>query len=289
MIWLDPSVRVSRYLKKNEVIDILSNQTVYDLFVHLYNEKLVLLTESDPHPVLLFTDISCMVFFVLEAVVHFLVCPYKRRYFLNLYNLLKTFLCITMTISTYFEFRKDIFHINNYNVARMYYAFKSFCALRLLLIFRLHKIYDGLHIMLLSLRHSLKELLLLLFSFLIAIVVYGCLIFSSEIESDMFPTTQIAMWWSLITMTTIGYGDFYPTSTWGYVIGVICAINGIIVIALPIAAIASVFNSLYSRNADYRKHLSEVKKQFNKNNSYGNEPINCVGTDVTKTGKENVK
>lgn len=118
--------------------------------------------------------------------------------------------------------------------------------------------------MILSLKHSRKELGLLMFSFVIAVVVYGCLMFSAEIETEMFPSTQIAMWWSLITMTTVGYGDFYPVSTWGYIVGIFCAVNGIIVLALPVAAIASTFSGFYSRNADLQKHIAEVKKQDEK-------------------------
>ena len=260
MIWLDPSVRVSLYLTKNADADALEDQEIYDYFVYVFNDKITLLIFTDPNKALLCVDLFCVVFFNLEAIVHFLVCPNKCRYFLNMYHLLKIFLCISMVISTIFEFRKDLLYVDE-KIGEVYHAFKSFCAFRLLLIFRLHKIYDGLHIMLLSLRYSVKELLLLLFSFLIAVIVYGCLIYSAEIDSEMFPSTQIALWWSLITMTTIGYGDFYPTTTWGYVVGVICAINGIIVLALPIAAVASTFSNLYSRNAEFQNHIIEVRKQ----------------------------
>ncbi|XP_060587058.1 potassium voltage-gated channel protein egl-36-like [Ruditapes philippinarum] len=264
IIWLDPSVRVSPYLTKDvELDDVLEDQQLYDYLVYIadINEKIIRLVLLDPHQALLCLDLFCVVFFVLETIVHFLVCPIKRKYFLNVYNWLKIFLCIAMLVSVVLEFRKDLLKVNDYAIGEMYHFFKSCCALRLLLIFRLHKIYDALHIMLLSVRYSVKELLLLLFSFLIAVIVYGCLIFASEIESTMFASPQISMWWSLITMTTIGYGDFYPTTTRGYVVGILCAINGIIVLALPIAAIASTFSNLYSRNAEFQKHLTEVRKQ----------------------------
>ena len=85
--------------------------------------------------------------------------------------------------------------------------------------------------------------------------------FSFEIESDMFPTTQITMWWTVITMTTVGYGDFYPVSTFGYVVGVVCAITGIIVLALPVAAISGTFSNLFSRNSELQRHKQAVKEQ----------------------------
>jgi ABC-type phosphate transport system permease subunit len=67
------------------------------------------------------------------------------------------------------------------------------------------------------------------------------------------------MWWAVITMTTVGYGDFYPVSTFGYILGVVCAINGIIVLALPIAAIAGVFSNLFSRNSEFQRHKKAVR------------------------------
>lgn len=215
---------------------------------------------SDPHPILFALDMFCIVFFIMEAILHIVACPNKLRYFKDVSHVSKIVLCISMVISTFFEIRKDKL-IYSYTFGYLYFVCKSLNVTRLLLIFRLHRIYNRLHVMMLSLVHSCKELALLLFSFLVAVVIYGCLIFSAEITSTMFESTYISMWWSLITMTTIGYGDFYPTTRFGYIVGVICALNGIIVLALPIAAIAGTFSNLFSRNNDYQRHVMAATNQ----------------------------
>jgi hypothetical protein len=99
------------------------------------------------------------------------------------------------------------------------------------------------------------------------------MIFSAEIQSTMFENTYISLWWSLITMTTIGYGDFYPTTTYGYIVGMICAVNGIVVLALPIAAIAGTFSNMFSRNADYQRHKTAATKQIEFNNKSDISPV----------------
>ena len=45
-----------------------------------------------------------------------------------------------------------------------------------------------------------------------------------------------SMWWVILTMTTVGYGDFYPVTVAGRVIGFICCINGICSIALMVTS-----------------------------------------------------
>ena len=74
----------------------------------------------------------------------------------------------------------------------------------------------------------------------------GVLIFSSLVyvfENDdpdsSFITMLDAYWWALITMTTVGYGDIVPTTPTGKVIGSMCAITGVLVVALPIPIIGN--------------------------------------------------
>lgn len=51
-------------------------------------------------------------------------------------------------------------------------------------------------------------------------------------------------------MTTVGYGDMCPISPWGRLIGSMCAIAGVLTIALPVPVIVSNFNYFYSRETE---------------------------------------
>ena len=59
-----------------------------------------------------------------------------------------------------------------------------------------------------------------------------------------------AFWWAVVTMTTVGYGDMTPVSAWGRLIGSMCAIAGVLTIALPVPVIVSNFNYFYTRETD---------------------------------------
>lgn len=71
-------------------------------------------------------------------------------------------------------------------------------------------------------------------------------------------------------MTTVGYGDYYPTTTGGYVIGVLCSITGIILTALPVAVIGSNFNTYWEHNRKRRAALmAAIKEETCKKQAFG--------------------
>ncbi|KNC77000.1 hypothetical protein SARC_10527 [Sphaeroforma arctica JP610] len=59
--------------------------------------------------------------------------------------------------------------------------------------------------------------------------------------SGMFPSAGIAMWWAIITSSTIGYGDVYPTTAGGRLIGVALAWVGVAFFAIPAGILSSAF------------------------------------------------
>ena len=78
------------------------------------------------------------------------------------------------------------------------------------------------------------------FAFLV--IIFGSYIVHEvehELNPDHFPSLGSALWWSLITFTTIGYGDKVPKSTAGKIIGGVFALLGCAVLALPAGIIAT--------------------------------------------------
>lgn len=72
------------------------------------------------------------------------------------------------------------------------------------------------------------------------IVAAGAIYFAEHREPNtQFTSIPRAMWWSIVTITTVGYGDMYPATAVGKMIGGIVAIIGICALALPIGIISS--------------------------------------------------
>lgn len=57
-----------------------------------------------------------------------------------------------------------------------------------------------------------------------------------------------AIWWAIITITTVGYGDFVPKSFPGKLIGAVSLIFGVLLLSLPVAIIGNKFQEIYLEN-----------------------------------------
>ena len=113
----------------------------------------------------------------------------------------------------------------------------------------------------LAVRSSFQELLLLCMLIIMGMLVFSTLIYFAEFhDADSFMHIPIGFWWSIVTMTTVGYGDYHPESGWGYLVGTLCAVSGMLATGLPIPIIASNFNHYYNF-ARYRDKLVQRKEK----------------------------
>lgn len=225
--------------------------------VNFDNPKEKLYATSSLLPALYYIELICGIFFSMELLLHFAFCPRKSHFFGNPLNVLDLVLFIDIWVSYGMEQHGDII-FGSEATTYLYIAVKSLTILRLFRFFRLIKLYTGLRILFMALSASLRELALLLVVFLISCLFFASFIFYAEFhESTTFPNMLIGLWWAIVTMTTLGYGDHYPKSPPGYVVGTICSICGILILAMPIAVVANNFNNYYMRNKEREQLIKE--------------------------------
>ena len=151
---------------------------------------------------------------------------------------------------------------------------------RVFRIFKLSRYSRGLQILGKTIRASLNELGLLMFFLGICVVLFSSAVYYAEIDSPYthFSSIPEAFWWAVITMTTVGYGDMKPVTPLGKVVGSMCAIAGVLTIALPVPVVVSKFNYFYNveckeeaalsaaleADINYRKRRKRRKKSFNR-------------------------
>ncbi len=116
----------------------------------------------------------------------------------------------------------------------------------------------------------------------VMMVVSTMLILSSSLmyyaenkaQPEVFSSIPAAMWWSVVTLTTVGYGDLYPITPLGKLLAAVIAILGVGIVALPAGIIASGF---------IREDMAEGKET----NELKAEPQRCphCGKDIASDSK----
>jgi voltage-gated potassium channel len=101
-----------------------------------------------------------------------------------------------------------------------------------------------------SIVHSRRHELTASFAFVFVLVIFasaGIYFFERTAQPDKFGSIPLAMWWSVVTLTTIGYGDVYPITAGGRIFASLVAIAGIGMVALPAGILASAFSQEFTR------------------------------------------
>jgi len=94
-----------------------------------------------------------------------------------------------------------------------------------------------------------EELLLslMLATFVLVFSAAGMYLLEGENDPQTFGSIPRAMWWSVCTLTTVGYGDIYPHTVLGKILGGVTSIAGIGLIAMPTGILAAAFSAAFQR------------------------------------------
>jgi voltage-gated potassium channel len=108
--------------------------------------------------------------------------------------------------------------------------------LRVLRIFRVLKIVQYLseaEMLLHAMRASRRKITVFLFAVLTLVIIFGSLMYIVEGEQNGFTSIPRSIYWAVVTLTTVGYGDISPKTGFGQAIAAIVMIMGYGIIAVP--------------------------------------------------------
>ena len=71
--------------------------------------------------------------------------------------------------------------------------------------------------------------------------------FEAEAQPQQFGSIPRTLWWSIVTLTTVGYGDVYPITVPGRILAGLTAISGVALIAVPTGILAAAFSDVFQK------------------------------------------
>ena len=221
------------------------------------NIKIKLLMKSNPLPILETIDSFCTCFFTIEFICRLIVAPDRIKFWKSIMNIIDVLCVLPMWIKyimLIYEIRMSM------QLLPLFFVIMMLRVLRICRVLRLARHYTGVKILLLALKASFKELGMLMIFVFIVVLVFAVVIYYAEFfQEDTFSTIPSGYWWAIVTLTTVGYGDMYPKSATGYVVGSLCALTGILATGLPVPIIANNFN-LYYTHAKLKEQV-RIRKQ----------------------------
>lgn len=182
-----------------------------------------------------------VVFFSIEYIARVWTCTFMEKYRHPLWGRLRfmfTFLSLVDLLAVLPFFLPLLFSMDG-RVLRVMRLF------RIIRIFKMGRYSTAFNMITRVVSKRREELLVTLTIVFVMLILASSLMYyvENEAQPDNFSSIPETMWWGVATLTTVGYGDVYPITALGRVLGAFIAILGVGIFALPAGIIASGFES----------------------------------------------
>ncbi|GAB4118538.1 MAG: hypothetical protein Kow00104_00340 [Rhodothalassiaceae bacterium] len=174
-------------------------------------------------------EVFSIAVFTSEYLLRLVVADHRMRYIFSFLGLIDLAAVLPFYLATGGDLR----------------ALRAVRLLRLLKLFRYGPAIDRFRR---AFHHAKDELVL--FASVAAVLLFlsasGIWYFENEAQPEVFKSVFHALWWSVVTLTTVGYGDAYPVTTGGRIFTAFILIVGLGVVAIPTGLIASALSQARS-------------------------------------------
>ncbi|KAJ1824001.1 hypothetical protein GGH91_000049 [Coemansia sp. RSA 2671] len=195
-------------------------------------------------------NLSTAIFFALEWVLRFYSFPRPSRFMFQPLTLVDLLGIIPGFV--YYSHSNE----NSFGYAKWLRALQ---VLRVLRVLRLAEYSVEIYVMVRTLRKSLLQILIVMMIIVLFLLTACFLLFYAEndsldvvnvrwlrknhgvVETSPFQNVFFCLYWGLVTVTTVGYGDYTPVSPWGQVIACFTMIIGVFTIVFPTSIISNTF------------------------------------------------
>jgi len=201
---------------------------------------LLLTTNVRPFTELTASLIEAMfdVIFLTEVIVRLSVNPAPAVFFFNAFNIIDVLsgIFILMRIAMLFE-------LPPLDDGDMFCIF-LLCFLPIIRLLKVLRRWDTVHLLLRAFADAIEALPILIFPIVVITLSFAALIYVCEPRTNI-DTLATAVWLTIVTMTTVGYGDYTPESTLGSLIVGVLVISSVMYMAMPLGIVGNSFMQVW--------------------------------------------
>ena len=163
-------------------------------------------------------------------------------------------------------------------------AFRLVRVIRIFRLFRINAYYDSLSVITSVLKSKKNQLVSSVVVILVLMIASSLCMYSLENEAqpDVFSNAFSGIWWATSTLLTIGYGDIYPVTTLGQILGIVISFLGVGMVAIPTGIISAGFVEQDTRLKRLSEQANEYDMHFIKVQMHKNDP--WIGQQIRKLG-----
>ena len=192
--------------------------------------------------------------FTLEYFLRIYSTPNKRAYLFSFYGIIDLFSILPTYLAFLFPSAAYLLVIRIMRVLRIF---------RILKLFR----YIGeANLLYAALLQARRKIFVFLFSVLVLIIIFGALMFVIEGPENGFTNIPVSIYWAIVTITTVGYGDIAPQTSLGQFVAAFAMICGYAIIAVPTGIIGA-------------ELMQQVQRSNQRNNSVSSTCSGCKNTN----------
>ena len=211
-----------------------------------------------PEAVLVMETVENIVvlFFFVEYCVRFICSPRKFHFFKQPMNLVDFCAIVPFFLDLVISGMQDIEIMGKAGkIVRLVRV------MRVMRIFKLVRYFAGLQSLMFTLNQAYKELGLLMLLVGVCVLTFASMVYFAEKDNPAGSWSFLdSIWWGLMTLTTVGYGELAPASFTGKLMGGLCALCGIFFLTLPLPIVVNSFAGYY-KNQMWRNEVNFKKRE----------------------------
>lgn len=194
------------------------------------------------HTLLVVLEWVITIFFTIEYILRIICTPNWKRYIFSFYGVIDLISILPVYLSFFVKQSKVL------SIIRI---------LRLLRIFRildLVQFTQQANQLRKALKNSQTKIFVFIYFVLVICVILGALMYMIEPHDKVFTSIPRSIYWCIVTLTTVGYGDMVPTTTFGQIMASVIMILGYGIIAVPTGIVTSEYSRAYRKKEPNRLH-----------------------------------